>query len=72
MDDGYRTCVYCGFTAKARKDGTMRKHRVAKDSGRHGSTGSLPQEPHGPICKGTGERMPYWIIGPDGFLKEMW
>ena len=72
LHDGYTTCVYCDYTAKARKDGTMRKHRVAKDSGRIGSTGSLPQDPHGPICQGSGEKMGRWVIDGDGFLKQVW
>lgn len=72
LHDGYTTCVYCDFTAKARKDGAMRKHRVAKDSGRIGSTGSLPQDPHGPICQGSGEKMGRWVIDGDGFLKQVW
>ncbi|MFC7983793.1 hypothetical protein [Streptomyces sp. NPDC057336] len=72
LDDGYTTCVYCGFTAKGRKDGSMRKHRVAKDSGRIGSSGSLPQDPHGPICQGSGQKMGRWIIDANGFLKQVW
>jgi len=72
LHDGYTTCVYCDYTAKARKDGTMRKHRVAKDSGRIGPTGSLPQDPHGPICQGSGEKMGRWVIDGDGFLKQVW
>lgn len=72
LHDGYTTCVYCDYTAKARKDGTMRKHRVAKDSGRIGPTGSLPQDPHGPICQGSGEKMGRWVIDGDGFLAQEW
>lgn len=72
LHDGYTTCVYCDYTAKARKDGTMRKHRVAKDSGHIGPTGSLPQDPHGPICQGSGEKMGRWVIDGDGFLKQVW
>lgn len=72
MDDGYRRCVYCGFVAKMRKDGTMRKHREARDAGYIGSTGSLPQDPHAPICKGTGELTSTWVTNADGFLEEKW
>lgn len=72
LDDGYSTCVYCGFAAKTRTDGTMRKHRVAKDSGRIGSSGSLPQDPHGPICQGSGQKMGRWVIGSNGFLTQEW
>lgn len=60
-DDGYDTCPYCGWAGKLRKDGTVRKHRERSDSGRIGSTGSLPQDPHGPICKGSG--MEPWKVG---------
>lgn len=72
MDDGYRTCHYCGFTAKMRKDGTMRKHREAKDSGHIGSTGSFPQDPNGPICEGTGKLTSTWATNAEGFLEEKW
>lgn len=66
MDDGYDACSYCGWAGKLRKDGTMRKHRVARDSGRIGSTGSLPQDPHGPACKGSGTAP--WKVGlPEGY-----
>ena len=65
-DDGYDTCPYCRWAGKLRKDGTMRKHRVAVDAGRIGSTGSLPQDPHGPACKGSGEKP--WQVGlPEGY-----
>ncbi|ELP67664.1 hypothetical protein STRTUCAR8_08534 [Streptomyces turgidiscabies Car8] len=72
LDDGYSTCVYCGFAAKTRTDGTMRKHRVAKDAGRIGSSGSLPQDPHGPICQGSGQKMGRWVIDSNGFLAQEW
>ncbi|MFE4818662.1 hypothetical protein ACFRFU_19945 [Streptomyces sp. NPDC056704] len=72
MDDGYSTCVHCGFAAKTRKDGTMRKHRVAKDAGLIGSSGSLPQDPHGPICQGSGQKMGRWVIDSNGFLTQEW
>lgn len=67
MDDDYDLCVYCGWAGKLRKDGTMRKHRERADSGRVGSTGSLPQDPHAPICKGTGVEP--WKVDPlpDGY-----
>jgi hypothetical protein len=61
MDDGYATCPHCKWAGKLRKNGTMRKHRVAVDAGRIGSTGSLPQDPHGPSCKGSGEKP--WEVG---------
>lgn len=65
-DDGYDTCPYCRWAGKLRKDGTMRKHRVAVDAGRIGSTGSLPQDPHGPVCRGSGEKP--WQVGlPEGY-----
>lgn len=53
MDDGYGTCTECPWAGKLRKDGTMRKHREAANSGRVGSTGSLMQQRHGDICKGS-------------------
>jgi hypothetical protein len=66
MDDDYDTCSYCGWAGKLRKDGTVRKHREARDSGRIGSTGSLPQDPNGPICKGSGTEP--WKVGlPDDY-----
>lgn len=61
MGDGYDTCPYCRWAGKLRADGTMRKHREAVDSGRIGSTGSLPQDPNAPVCKGTGEKP--WDVG---------
>jgi hypothetical protein len=65
-DDGYDTCPRCKWAGKLRQDGTMRKHREAVDAGRIGSTGSLPQDPHGPICKGSGEKP--WQVGlPEGY-----
>lgn len=66
MDDGYDTCPYCQWAGKLRKDGTMRTHREAADSGRIGSTGSLPQDPNAPICKGSGQEP--WKVGlPEGY-----
>jgi hypothetical protein len=39
---------------------------VAVDAGRIGSTGSLPQDPHGPVCEGSGEKP--WEVGlPEGY-----
>lgn len=65
-DDRYDTCPRCKWAGKLRKDGTMRKHRVAVDAGRIGSTGSLPQDPHGPVCQGSGEKP--WEPGlPEGY-----
>lgn len=64
-DDSYDTCPRCKWAGKLRKDGTMRKHRVAVDAGRIGSTGSLPQETHGPVCKGSGEK-PWDHTPPEG------
>ncbi|MDX3582519.1 hypothetical protein [Streptomyces europaeiscabiei] len=65
-DDRYDTCPRCKWAGKLRKDGTMRKHRVAVDAGRIGSTGSLPQDPHGPVCQGSGEEP--WQVGlPEGY-----
>ncbi|MET9480991.1 hypothetical protein [Streptomyces sp. NPDC006638] len=61
MSDEYDTCAYCGWAGKLRKDGTMRKHRERADSGRLGVTGSLPQDPNGPVCKGSG--MEPWKVG---------
>lgn len=55
MDDGYGTCTECRWSGKLRKDGTMRKHHVAKDSGKPGATGSFPQDMGAPICQGSGE-----------------
>jgi hypothetical protein len=68
MDDGYGTCPYCKWAGKLRKDGTMRKHREAVDAGRIGSTGSLPQAPHGSVCKGSGEE-PWDYTPPEGGYK---
>lgn len=67
-DDNYATCPNCKWAGKLRKDGTMRKHRVAVDAGRIGSTGSLPQAPHGDICKGSGEK-PWDHTPPEGGYK---
>jgi hypothetical protein len=65
-DTSYATCPRCKWAGKLRKNGTMRKHRVAVDAGRIGSTGSLPQDPHGPICEGSGEKP--WEVGlPEGY-----
>ena len=65
-NDGYDTCPRCKWAGKLRKNGTMRKHRVAVDAGRIGSTGSLPQDPHGPVCEGSGEKP--WEVGlPEGY-----
>lgn len=66
MDDGYDTCTYCGWAGKLRQNGTMRKHRERADSGRTGSTGSLPQDPDAPFCKGSGAEP--WKVGlPDDY-----
>lgn len=65
-DNRYDTCPRCKWAGKLRKDGTMRKHRIAVDAGRIGSTGSLPQDPHGPVCQGSGEKP--WQVGlPAGY-----
>lgn len=65
-DDSYAACAHCGWNGKLRKDGTMRKHREAADSGKIGSTGSLPQAPDAPICKGSGVKP--WEVGlPEGY-----
>lgn len=67
-DNRYDTCPRCKWAGKLRKDGTMRKHRVAVDAGRIGSTGSLPQDPHGPVCQGSGEK-PWDHTPPEGGYK---
>lgn len=64
-DDNYATCPRCKWAGKLRTDGTMRKHREAVDAGRIGSTGSLPQDPHGPVCAGSGEK-PWDHTPPEG------
>lgn len=53
MDDGYGTCEWCGWSGRLRADGTMRRHRPQRDSGRTGASGSLPQDLHADYCKGS-------------------
>lgn len=65
-DDSYATCPRCKWAGKLRKDGTIRKHRESVDMGRLTMAGGLPQQPHGDICKGTGEKS--WEPGlPEGY-----
>jgi hypothetical protein len=54
----YGSCEYCRWSGLLTKDGLMKQHRRAKDSGRTGSTGSLPQDKSAEICKGSG-KAPY-------------
>jgi hypothetical protein len=55
-DDSYATCPRCKWAGKLRKDGTMRKHRESVDMGRFTMSGGLPQQRHGDICQGSGEK----------------
>lgn len=65
MDDGYDTCPRCKWSGKLRKDGTMRKHRESVDMGHFTMAGGLPQQTHGDICKGSGEK-PWDYTPPEG------
>ncbi|NUP39496.1 MAG: hypothetical protein HOY76_21415 [Streptomyces sp.] len=65
-DDSYATCPRCKWAGKLRKDGMMRKHRESVDMGRNTMSGGLPQQRHGDICKGSGEKP--WEPGlPDDY-----
>lgn len=65
-DDSYATCPRCKWAGKLRKDGTMRKHRESVDMGHFTPSGGLPQQRHGDICQGTGEKP--WEPGlPEGY-----
>lgn len=65
-DDSYATCPRCKWAGKLREDGTMRKHRESVDMGRLTMSGGLPQQSHGDICKGSGEKP--WEPGlPEGY-----
>ncbi|HEY6114641.1 MAG TPA: hypothetical protein VI172_01670 [Candidatus Dormibacteraeota bacterium] len=65
-DNSYANCPNCKWAGKLRKDGTMRKHRESVDMGRFTMSGGLPQQTHGDICKGSGEKP--WETGlPEGY-----
>ncbi|MFI7293979.1 hypothetical protein [Streptomyces sp. NPDC050121] len=65
-DNDYATCPRCKWAGKLRKNGTMRKHRESVDMGRFTMSGGLPQQPHGDICEGSGEKP--WEPGlPEGY-----
>lgn len=65
-DNSYDTCPRCKWVGKLRKDGTMRKHRESVDMGRLTMSGGLPQQTHGDVCKGSGEKP--WEPGlPEGY-----
>lgn len=65
-DNSYASCPRCKWAGKLRKDGTMRKHRESVDMGHFTMSGGLPQQRHGDICKGSGEKP--WEPGlPEGY-----